>query len=314
MSRRGCWRGRGAVSVLTVSGVAVHVVLFNNQIASVWRLLSAVGAMARHAREHRGVDGVRLAFGDSSPTPVLTAEDAAELDGHGRAAGLAGVGYDFFEANLGSSGGNNRLGATGDEDFILVLNPDTYPAPTMLSELLSVAVDGHVGIAEARQLPLEHPKRYDLRRGDTGWASGCCMLLRRSLFRRLSGFDSEHFFLYGDDVDLSWRVRMEGLRVVHVPAAVVFHDKRITDDAVLLPTEAEHFYALLGRLMLARKYDRTDVLAETIAYVMGAGNAAQREALEEYRRREADGRVPSPLADADRVAEFVGGEYAVHRF
>jgi len=294
--------------------VCVHVVLFNNQIAAVWRLLSAVGAMARHARDRRGVDGVRLALGDSSPTPALSPEDAAQLDVHGRAAGLAAVTYDFFDANLGSSGGNNRLGATGDEDLVLVLNPDTYPAPTLLSELLAVAADDSVGIAEARQLPLEHPKRYDLRRGDTGWASGCCMLLRRSLFRRLSGFDSEHFFLYCDDVDLSWRVRLEGLRVVHVPTAVVFHDKRIGDDAALLPTEAEHFYALLGRLMLARKYDRADVLAETVAAVTAGGNAAQREALEEYRRREADGRLPAPLAGADRVAEFVGGEYAVHRF
>ncbi len=140
------------------------------------------------------------------------------------------------------------------------------------------------------------------------------MLLRRSLFRRLSGFDSEHFFLYCDDVDLSWRVRLAGLRVVHVPTAVVFHDKRISDDAALLPTEAEHFYALLGRLMLARKYDRADVLAETVAAVTAGGTAAQREALEEYRRREADGRMPDPLAGADRVAEFVGGEYAVHRY
>jgi hypothetical protein len=297
-----------------VSSVCVHVVLFNNQIAAVWRLLSAVGATARHARDRHGLDGVRLAFGDSSSTPVLSAQDAAQLDVHGRAAGLDAVTYDFFDANLGSSGGNNRLGATGDEDLVLVLNPDTYPAPTMLSELLAVAADDRVGIAEARQLPLEHPKCYDLRRGDTGWASGCCMLLRRSLFRRLSGFDSEHFFLYCDDVDLSWRVRLAGLRVVHVPTAVVFHDKRIGDDAALLPTEAEHFYALLGRLMLARKYDRADVLAETVAAVTAGGTAAQREALEEYRRREADGRVPDPLAGADRVAEFVGGEYAVHRF
>jgi GT2 family glycosyltransferase len=54
------------------------------------------------------------------------------------------------------------------------------------------------------------------------WVTGCCLLVRRSCFEQLGGFD-RNFFLYYEDVDLcrrahalGWSVRYEpGLQVVH---------------------------------------------------------------------------------------------------
>jgi GT2 family glycosyltransferase len=48
------------------------------------------------------------------------------------------------------------------------------------------------------------------------------MLVRRSLLERLGGFD-ERFFLYCEDMDLCWRVRDLGFRVLYEPTATASH-------------------------------------------------------------------------------------------
>jgi GT2 family glycosyltransferase len=46
--------------------------------------------------------------------------------------------------------------------------------------------------------------------------SGSFMFIRRSLFDQLGGFD-ERFFMYGEDIDLCWRVRELGYEVWYHP-------------------------------------------------------------------------------------------------
>jgi N-acetylglucosaminyl-diphospho-decaprenol L-rhamnosyltransferase len=55
-----------------------------------------------------------------------------------------------------------------------------------------------------------------------GWVSGACMLVRRSAFEQLGGFD-ERFFMYFEDVDLCERVHRHRWGVEYVPSAVVVH-------------------------------------------------------------------------------------------
>lgn len=294
--------------------VRIQVVLFRQNLSDVWRLVPGVAAAAQDAIGADYVGRVSLALGDCSPRPNFGDEDLRTLEKLGVESGLSSVSYEFFNANLGSSGGSNRLAEGCSEDFILVLNPDTYPAPTLLTRMLALFHDPSVGAVDAHQLPLEHPKDFDPIAGDTSWLSGSCMLVRTDVFRTLSGFDSEHFFLYCDDVDFSWRVRLLGLRTVHEPRAVVFHDKRIGKNGHIEPAPLEGFYSVLGRLMLAHKFDRPDVLAETIGAIEDSGAGDQRAALDEWRRRQAAGALPTVMAAASSVAQFVGGEYARHRF
>src|SRR5439155_10815925 len=114
--------------------------------------------------------------------------------------------------------------------------------------------------AEARQIPLQHPESYDETTGDTGWASGACMLQRRSALDEVGGYDDEHFFLHVDDVDLSWRLRLAGWRVVYVPRATVFHDKQLRRNGRPGASAIEVYWAVLGRLMLATRFARPDVV------------------------------------------------------
>ena len=56
---------------------------------------------------------------------------------------------------------------------------------------------------------------------DVPYLSGCCMLLRRSAFEAVGGFDPR-YFLYLEDADLSRALRPLG-RCMHVPVMQVIH-------------------------------------------------------------------------------------------
>lgn len=291
----------------------VQVVLFKNSLPAIWRLMWGVTAAVRQAAAELDLTAT-LSFGDCSPVPVLRPEDAEALRREAVGAGVEDLRYTFFNDNLGSSGGSNRLSQQSESELILILNPDTYPVPNMLRTLIPALDDAEVGVAEARQIPLEHPKAYHPVTGDTSWASGCCLLVRTEVFRAVGGFDHDHFPMYCDDVDFSWRVRLAGYRVVHVPRAVVFHGKAMTSRGGPVPASTEVYHGTLGRLMLATRYARPDILDETMSSVRAEGDPVQKQALADFESRRHEGRVPAPIEDASRVAEFVGGEYAQHRF
>jgi hypothetical protein len=291
--------------------IRVQTVLFNTAAAQVWRLLRGLEAAARHVLREGAVSAVEWAIGDSSAAPRLLDADVADV--RKELSALADVSYEFFGANLGSSGGQNRLAESGRCAYVMVLNPDTYPSPRAFAELVAALDRPGVGIAEARQIPLEHPKTYDPASGDTSWASGCCMMVKRALFDQLGGFDAQTFLLHCDDVDFSWRMRAAGHRVVFVPSAAIFHDKRPTIGAAWPAPDAEQYHAVLGRLMLATRWGRPDIVEQTIDGIEVDGSTNAREALDEYRARARDGRIPAVLEDIS-VAEFIDGEYAVHRF
>lgn len=292
----------------------VQLVLYDTPKDVVWRAVRSVAAAASLAADRGRLGGTTLHIGDCGPTPSLSDNDVRALREAAEVDGVTALTWIYFDDNLGSAGGSNRLAAEGTAPLLLVLNPDTYVAPTLLAEMVAALADTTVGMADAKQLPIEHPKHYDSRRGDTSWASGSCMLVRRTVFESIGGFDTEYFFLYCDDVDISWRTRLAGHRVVHVPTALVFHDKRIASDGRVEPTDSEDYHGLLGRLMLAHRYDTTGILEETTAHVERAGTPGQITALADHRRRLAEGRVPARLPGAHRVAEFVAGNYSSHRF
>lgn len=57
---------------------------------------------------------------------------------------------------------------------------------------------------------------------DVDWVSGAAMLLRREAADRVGGFD-ESYFMYVEDVDICWRMREAGYRVVYNPALRLVH-------------------------------------------------------------------------------------------
>ena len=147
-------------------------------------------------------------------------------------------------------------------EWILVTNPDVEFSPGSIDELLAVAdSDDRIGVVgpritnddgtiypSARDLPSltvgaghavfhrlwpDNPWSKKYLRADksrstekipiaAGWLSGACLLIRRSAFDAVGGFD-DRFFMYFEDVDLSERLALAGYRVLYVPTASVHH-------------------------------------------------------------------------------------------
>jgi N-acetylglucosaminyl-diphospho-decaprenol L-rhamnosyltransferase len=57
---------------------------------------------------------------------------------------------------------------------------------------------------------------------DVDWVSGCCLALRREAFDAVGGFDPA-YFMFVEDVDLCYRLKEAGWRVVFAPVAEIVH-------------------------------------------------------------------------------------------
>ena len=130
------------------------------------------------------------------------------------------------ESNVGFGSANNKGVQRGRAKCILLLNPDAELNKDTLRRLVGHAVLVErlgFGAWEPKQQPYEHPKVYDPVTLETEWVSGACCLILREAFERVGGFD-ENIFLYGEDVDLSWRLRAEGYKLQAVSEAEITHD------------------------------------------------------------------------------------------
>ena len=291
--------------------LAQQSVLFRNDPADVLRTVVSMAWSAYLARQAGSIGESSIVLGDGAGTfdDSTIAELEAAATRHG-----GGFRFDRFGENLGHGGGHNRLASASTADLIAFVNPDGLMDPAAVRELADVFADGAVALADGRQLPIEHPKAYDAVTGETDWASGAMMMIRRDAFVRVGGFDSESFFLYADDVDLSWRIRLAGGHVRHAPAARLFHDKRLTATADYVPTDADSFYSAEASLILAHKYSRPDVISTELARFRARDNRVELDACRSFLERRDAGRLPAPI-DADHaVGRFAEGLYTEHRY
>ncbi len=147
------------------------------------------------------------------------------------------------------------LGAprTGRTEWLWLIHDDSVPELNALEKLLTVVeATESVTIAGCKQLDLDSPRRlldvglgvnkyaerltlieidevdqgqYDART-DSFAVTSAGMLIRRDVFEALGGFDPALPGL-GDDMDLCWRNRLMGNRVVIVPAAKIHHKAEV---------------------------------------------------------------------------------------
>ena len=295
-----------------VRSLAIQTVIYQNDPAEIIRAVHAVAQSTQNAVSDGFIAmGWKVLLGDCSPTPTFSAKTihSLEVELNSRGGELE---YTYFDANLGSAEGHNRLSALADSETILILNPDAQAAPDCISFLAQSLIEG-VGSVEARQIPIEHPKYYDAVSRETSWSSTACLLTSRDAYSTVGGFDAKTFFLYCDDVDYSWALRLMGLRVLYEPAATVFHDKRLNIRGEWPTSEAEEYYSAEAALLLAYKYSRNDLL-ETLLTDFATQSSASRKALKEFRRREKAGVLPARVDSKHAVATFVSGNYTTHRF
>lgn len=286
----------------------LQVVLYGNEPSQ----LENAHRAAINSLRQAPLDRWSIVFGDCSPLPLVS----GSLETHFRSLAAAEGGafeYVYFGENLGHGGGHNLLHESCKEDLTLILNPDGVLAPDAVTKLLEAMVPG-VGVVDARQVPMEHPKEYDPLTGETSWSSLACAITPSKLFRQLGGIDHHTFPMYCDDVDYSWRVRLAGYSTRYCPSARMFHDKRIDQFGNLAASETERYSSPEAALLLAYKYSRDDVVASLIRSMVNSGDPYRSRALSEFRRREASNELPERIDMKHEVASFVNGAYGDHRF
>lgn len=201
----------------------------------------------------RPVSVVLADNGSTDGTPQAAVERYADVRVFDTGANLGyGTAVNRAVAGLAESGG---IG-----DWLIVANPDVQWGPGSIDALLEAAArwpnagafgplirdpDGSV-YPSARHQPslirggmhavlgpvwpgnpwtsVYRQERLEPSERPVGWLSGSCLLVRRSAFERIGGFD-ERYFMYMEDVDLGDRLGKAGWLNVYVPSAEVLHHK-----------------------------------------------------------------------------------------
>ncbi len=164
------------------------------------------------------------------------------------------------ESNLGFARSNNVAYKESTGQYVLFLNPDTElvgPAINTLYDWLhSLPVPGIIGcrllnsnrsvqtsciqsfptilnqILDSEYLRKRWPRLslwgmkalygHDGQPEEVDAISGACMMLKRSVFEQVGVF-SEDYFMYTEDVDLSYKVRQAGYLNYYTPDATIIH-------------------------------------------------------------------------------------------
>lgn len=153
------------------------------------------------------------------------------------------------QINLGYAGGNNLGAKLAKGGLLAFLNPDTKVTKQWLKPLVESIGSKEVfacqpkillpqtrgsvnlinGIGKTTHF-LGFDWLTDYRREDYDFPvreitsfSGSAVLIKKDIFQKLGGFD-ENYFMYYEDGDLSWRMRLAGYKILVNPNSVVYHN------------------------------------------------------------------------------------------
>lgn len=185
--------------------------------------------------------------------------------------------------NGGYAYGNNLGLARATGRYFLLLNPDTEVPPNALADMIAymdlrpwagaagpklVRSDGSLDLACRRSFPTPEvslyrmlglsklfPRsrrfgRYNLtyldpdKPAEVDSVVGAFMMIRRKAVEQVGLLD-ESFFMYGEDLDLAYRLKQAGWRVLYNPAVVVLHRKGESSKQRKLSTTYEFYRAML---------------------------------------------------------------------
>jgi GT2 family glycosyltransferase len=150
--------------------------------------------------------------------------------------------------NLGFAAGNNLGMKYARGEFIVLLNNDTEVDPTFINEIVkAMESNPNVGASQPKIRCLPDKSRIDSAGGfvdhygrasllgmgeiDSGqydsigeifYAHGACIALKKEAIEKVGVLDPS-YFVYHEEVDLCWRMRLAGYRIVLVPAAIAYH-------------------------------------------------------------------------------------------
>ena len=193
----------------------------------------------------------------NSPGARIVVADNASTDGSVAfmKEHFPGVGLILLDRNYGFAEGYNRVMEHVDTEYVLLLNSDVEVTPGWLEPLVA-ALDADENVVACQPKVLDYKRKshfeyagaaggfidrygYPFCRGrifdaveedkgqydtvaDIFWATGAALFVRTAAYRDAGGLDGR-FFAHMEEIDLCWRLRARGHRIVCVPASTVYH-------------------------------------------------------------------------------------------
>lgn len=192
------------------------------------------------------------------------------------------------DTNLGFTGGNNlglEYSLQRGYQYSMLLNNDTEVAPDFL-ETLTDYMDKHPETGAIQPKIFYHHDRTLLWDGGSyfnpvfgitytsglgkkpaqqhniikpvDWVTGCCFLTRNAILKE-TGLLAKNFFIYYEDVDLSFRIKKLGYELTYHPEAVIYHiagasNKKKTKGKEGFVNPVVHYLNFRNRIWLLKKY------------------------------------------------------------
>ncbi len=215
------------------------------------------------------------------------------------------------KSNHGFGAANNQALRRCAGEFALILNPDTEVCPGSLRKMVDflrqnpragavgaklLNPDGSIQLTCARNFPTivteffwlttlfrRFPKNRlvgyylmsywdhkDERAVDC--LSGACVLVRRDILQKLDFFD-EDYFMYGEDVDLCYRIKKSGWQIWYLPEAQLIHygrgsSNRISETAAIYDRKAIQLFFKKQHGALTAGFYRLECIFISLAMAM----------------------------------------------
>jgi GT2 family glycosyltransferase len=159
------------------------------------------------------------------------------------------------ERNFGFAEGYNKVLAQVEADYFILLNSDVEVTPGWIQPIINLMEsDDKIAIAQPKirslinknqfeyagaagcfidkwAYPFCRGRIFDFVEEDNGqyddnkeifWAAGCALFIRSSIWKRVNGLD-ERFFAHMEEIDLCWRVKNLGYKVMYCGQSMIYH-------------------------------------------------------------------------------------------
>jgi GT2 family glycosyltransferase len=161
----------------------------------------------------------------------------------------------LLDKNYGFAGGYNKALEQVEATYYILLNSDVEVSPHWISPVIRMMDQDSAIAAAMPKLLSYHDKHYFEYAGAAGgfidkygypfcrgrifdeverdlgqfdkeceifWATGACLFVRSDLYKKVGGFD-EDFFAHMEEIDLCWRLKNRGYKIMYTPESAVFH-------------------------------------------------------------------------------------------
>jgi GT2 family glycosyltransferase len=210
-----------------------------------------------------------------------------------------------LQENIGFGKANNLALRESVGDYLLILNPDTILGEDTLPVMINfMKVHPKAGVSGCKLLNADGSFQISCRRGfPTPWASftklfglssffpnsprfaqynltylptdqtyeidalaGAFMMISREAYEKTGGFD-EDYFMYGEDIDLCYRIKKAGLEVIYVHSTSTIHFKGESTRRSVL-NEDRVFYTAM-RIFVNKHYGRNPLFSLLLRFGIG---------------------------------------------